>query len=71
MQSINKKIIGESIQKARKDKKMTQEEVANALKISRNYLSDIENGRYAPSSEKFLLLAKYIDLDINEMIKQL
>lgn len=71
MQSMNKKIIGESIQKARKDKKMTQEEVANALKISRNYLSDIENGRYAPSSEKFLLLAKCIDLDINEMIKQL
>ena len=70
MQNINKKIIGESIQNARKDKKLTQEEVANALKISRNYLSDIENGRYAPSSEKLLLLAKHLDMDVNKMLKQ-
>lgn len=71
MQNNNKRIIGDSIKTARKNKKMTQLDVAHKLNISRNYLSDLENGRYAPSSEKLLLLAKHLDLDVNKMLNQI
>ncbi|QUH21728.1 helix-turn-helix domain-containing protein [Alkaliphilus sp. B6464] len=71
MQTDNKKIIGANIKKARKSKSMTQLEVAEKINISRNYLSDLENGRYAPSSEKLLLLAKCLELDVNKILKQI
>jgi transcriptional regulator with XRE-family HTH domain len=67
----NKKIIGETIRQARKKNKLTQNFVANKAKISRNYLSDLENGRYAPSSETLLFLSKILKIDINALIQEL
>ncbi|MDC0760579.1 helix-turn-helix transcriptional regulator [Brevibacillus sp. AG] len=37
--------------KARKEKKMTQQEVANAVGINRAFLANIERGEHTPSLE--------------------
>lgn len=43
--------IGDNIKKIRKEKKLTQQELAKKIGISRSYLSDVENNRYNPSSK--------------------
>ena len=41
--------IDKLIKEKRIEKGFTQQELANAIGITRNYISDIENGRYTPS----------------------
>lgn len=57
--------IGINIKKARKNKKLTQKELSQKVDISRNYISDIECGRYIPSVEKLLLIATVLGIDLN------
>lgn len=57
--------IGVNIKKARKDKRLTQKELAEKVDISRNYISDIECGRYTPSVEKLLLISTVLEIDLN------
>lgn len=71
MNKRNKEIVGLAIRNARKNKSLTQSETAEKLGISRSYLSDLENGRYAPSSEKLLLLFMVLEIDINSIIKEI
>lgn len=35
----------------RKENKLSQEEMAKKVKISRSYYADVENGRYLPSGK--------------------
>ncbi|AVP63907.1 MULTISPECIES: helix-turn-helix domain-containing protein [Clostridium] len=67
----NKIIIGKILRESREKKNITQEKLSKKVGISRSYLSDLENGRYSPSSEKLLLLAKFLDLDINSLINKI
>ena len=60
-------LIGQAIKKERKRKNMTQKDLARATNISRNYLSDIECGRYIPSVEKLLILSSKLDIDLNSL----
>ncbi|MFW5436328.1 helix-turn-helix domain-containing protein [Paenibacillus apiarius] len=62
---LNKKALGLAIKKQRKEKNMKQIDVSAKTDLSRNYISDIENGRYAPSVDALLKLAECIDLDLN------
>jgi len=48
---IDYKIIGSRIQKTRLETKLTQEQLAEKLRISTNYLSKIETGREKPNLE--------------------
>lgn len=57
--------IGINIKKARKNKKLTQKQLSEKVDISRNYISDIECGRYIPSVEKLLLIASVLGIDLN------
>lgn len=57
--------IGINIKKARKDKRLTQKELSEKVDISRNYISDIECGRYIPSVEKLLLISTVLEIDLN------
>lgn len=59
------KVIGEIIKKARLNKNLTQADVATDTGISRNYLSDVENGRYMPSVETLLTLARHLEINLN------
>lgn len=55
----------ELIKKARENKGITQQKLADDIGISRSYLADIEAGRYMPSSEKLISLAEYLNIDLN------
>lgn len=65
---IDKKALGTVIREKRKSLKKRQNEVSNSTGLSRNYISDIENGRYAPSLDALSKLGSCLDLDLN-MIK--
>lgn len=55
--------IGIRIRQFRKKRGLNQRQLCEAVQISENYLSQIENGKYAPS---FRLLSKISDyLDMN------
>jgi len=65
---LNKKELGAAIRKKRKEKKLNQSEVSKKTLLSRSYISDIENGRYTPSIDTLLKIAKCIDLDLNTVL---
>lgn len=59
------KKIGNEIKVAREKNNLTQQQLSKKTNISRNYLSDIECGRYIPSTEKLLVLARILNFDLN------
>ncbi|WP_425622500.1 helix-turn-helix domain-containing protein [Brevibacillus borstelensis] len=62
---LDRKALGLVIKKRRKEKNIKQSQVSSATKLSRNYISDIENGRYVPSVEALTKIAVCLDLDLN------
>jgi len=56
--------LGENIKKIRKEKKITQQELAIKMGISRSYLGDLENNRYNPSSKTLEMLAKKLGVSM-------
>lgn len=58
-------LLGKVVKMARKRKSLTQKVLAEKINISRNYISDIECGRYIPSVEKLILLADILEIDLN------
>ena len=63
-----KKIIGKMISEKRREKSLTQARVSEITGLSRNYISDIEKGRYAPSVDALSKLAKCLNLDLNFLL---
>jgi transcriptional regulator with XRE-family HTH domain len=47
------KVIGANLQKARKERRFTQEEVAKAVKVSTNYYATLERGIAIASVETY------------------
>ena len=62
------KTLGKKIQKARKDAKMTQEQLAEKVGVSTTYIGFIEQGRYAPSLEVLEKIAKRLKIKMNEVL---
>lgn len=62
---LDGKKLGALIKNKRKEKQLKQTEMAKALGLSRTYLSDIENGRYLPSTKTLSRIAIFINLDLN------
>lgn len=54
--------IGDNVKAIRKEKKLTQMELANKMGISRSYLGDIENNRKNPSSKTLEMLAEKLNV---------
>jgi transcriptional regulator with XRE-family HTH domain len=44
---------------------MTQEQLSSVTNLSRNYISDIENGRYMPSLNALSKIAICLNIDLN------
>ncbi|MDK6695563.1 MULTISPECIES: helix-turn-helix transcriptional regulator [Gardnerella] len=55
------------LEQIRKEKGITQEELADALEVSRQTIGSLENGRYNPSIILAYKIAKYFDLTIEEI----
>lgn len=62
---LNIKSFGAAIKSKRTQLKLTQNQLAEAAQLSRNYVSDIENGRYTPSVETITRIATFLDIDLN------
>lgn len=55
------------LDKLRKIKGLTQEEFANELRVSRQTISAIENGKYNPSLDLAFEIALYFNMTIEEV----
>ena len=65
---MNQEKIGRFIQQKRKEKDLTQEELAQKLGVSNRTISKWENGRGMPDYSVILDLCKVLDMSINEML---
>lgn len=63
---INKTDIGKIIQKLRKDKNLTQEELAEKIDLSTNYLSKVERGLSVLNVEAFLKMAGVLNFTLDD-----
>ena len=55
------------LEEIRKAKGITQEELANALEVSRQTVGSLENGRYNPSIILAFKIAKFFNVSIEEV----
>ncbi len=60
--------IGDTISSIRKEKNMTQEELAKKLNVSAKTISSWENNRNLPSIDMIILLSEALDTDINTLL---
>lgn len=62
-----KELFGRRIQEIRKQRKLSQEQVAEKAGISSNYLSRIECGKENPTFDMIVKLSDALSTDIREM----
>lgn len=62
------KVIGQAIVKHRKMRHLSQERFAQKVKISRHYMSDIENGKRKISVTILLKIATELGVSIEELV---
>ncbi|MDR2966667.1 MAG: helix-turn-helix transcriptional regulator [Methanobacteriaceae archaeon] len=55
------------LEKLRKERGITQAELANILEVSRQTISSLENGRYNPSVILAFKIAKYFEMSIEDI----
>jgi len=60
--------LGEKIKQLRKNKSISQEDLASMLKINRNYLSRIETGKSEPTSSILKNVAEIFNIDLNSLL---
>ena len=63
---IDKSSIGQIIKKLRKDKHLTQEELAERVELSTNYLSKVERGLSVLNAESFLKMAEVLSFTLED-----
>ena len=61
-------LLNEQITQFRKQKKLSQEELAAALQVSRQAVSKWENGVSNPDTENLIRLAEIFEVDVNVLI---
>ena len=59
---------GEKLQELRKNKDMTQEELAEALYVSRTAISKWESGRGYPSIDSLKEISRFFSVSIDELL---
>lgn len=55
------------LEEIRKQREITQEELANVLEVSRQTISSLEKGRYNPSIILAFKIARYFDMVIEDI----
>lgn len=56
--------LGRRVRKLRINKELTQEELAFEVNISRDHLSNIENGKHPINIKNLYKIAKYFNVDM-------
>ena len=65
------KTFGRSIRRLRKQRGMSQEALAEACGLSRNYISDIERGVRNPGLLVMVALAKALKVRLRELVEEI
>ncbi len=60
--------LSKNIYELRKERGLTQEELAEAVKVSRQTISNWELGETQPNPDQLLLLAKAFDISVSELL---
>lgn len=58
--------IGRRLKSLRLQNELSQEDVASEVKISRDHLSNIENGKYPLNIKTLYKLAKFFDVEMKD-----
>lgn len=58
----------EKLKELRKEKGLTQEELAKEIFVSRNLISKYENGAIYPTKENAIKIAKFFKVDLSYLI---
>ncbi len=66
--TVRKKIAAQYI-KARKEKHLTQEELANRLNVTRPNISRFESGEYNPTIDMLVKMADCLDMNVTVELK--
>lgn len=62
--------IGERIKFFRKQKALTQFQLAERAKLSRSYLADVEGNRYNPSVDTLKSIAKALHIEVRQLLEE-
>ena len=62
--------IGSRIKAIRKERGITQTDLAIKAEMSRTYLADLEGNRYAPSVKILKVIAKALDVKVSDLIDE-
>jgi transcriptional regulator with XRE-family HTH domain len=65
------KIFGRSVRSLRKQRRLSQESLAEACGLSRNYISDIERGVRNPGVLALVALAKALRVPLRELVEEI
>ena len=68
MASKIRKQFGRRIKKLRKNRKMTQEELADSAGVERSYMGAIERGERSPTLDKIAAIAKALKVSAGELL---
>lgn len=58
----------DKLKELRKEKKLTQKEIAEQIGIKQNSYSDWENGKTEPSLEKLIVLADFFEVSLDWLV---
>ncbi len=64
---VERASLGNNIAKLRKERKITQQELADALGIERTSLSHIETGFYTPSAKTMKKISDYFQIPLGDI----
>lgn len=62
------KLLGKKVKRFRKELKLTQEQLAEKVGVSTNYIGFIEQGRYSPSLEVLNKIARALKVKPSELL---
>lgn len=68
---MNIKALGLNIRAERNRKALSQEQLGELVNLSTNSISQIENGNQIPNAINLYLIAKVLDIDLNELFKDI
>ena len=59
---------GNKLRELRKEKNMTQIQLDNAIGFNNRTVCQLELGNYQPSLQKVVMIAKYFDVSIDDLV---
>ena len=70
MKKLSLKLLSDTVEIRRKEKKITQSELSKLTGINRALLSRLESQTFTPSVDQLLALAQILDININDLFTQ-